>query len=181
MLGFTISFLLFLILPKLDTKNLSLYPIDFQTSSIILTSQSIHKHYMYRNIYPFKYFYFEKKIQKNFYIHRLVAIAFIENPYNKKTVNHKDGNKLNNHVSNLEWATRSEQELHAFKNNLKQSVKGEKHRAAKLKEYQVIEIFNLCKNSGLNNTEISKLYNISDSMVCCIKYKRHWKYLLKDL
>src|SRR5699024_6911868 len=41
-------------------------------------------------------------------IHRLVALAFIENPDNKKTVNHKDGDKNNNHINNLEWMTDAE-------------------------------------------------------------------------
>lgn len=47
------------------------------------------------------------------YVHRIVAKAFIPNPMQKRTVNHKDGNKLNNHVSNLEWATHSENNRHA--------------------------------------------------------------------
>lgn len=51
-------------------------------------------------------------------IHRLVAKAFIPNVYDKLTVNHKDGNKLNNEVSNLEWMTQKENVNHAYMNNL---------------------------------------------------------------
>lgn len=46
-------------------------------------------------------------------IHRLVALAFIPNTHNKSEVNHKDGNKLNNHVLNLEWVTKVETQCHS--------------------------------------------------------------------
>lgn len=52
-------------------------------------------------------------------VHRLVAQAFIPNPQNKETVNHIDGNKENNTVENLEWATQKEQNEHIYRTGLK--------------------------------------------------------------
>lgn len=57
-------------------------------------------------------------VRKTYTIHQLVAKAFIPNPENKKTVNHKDGNKLNNCIDNLEWATEKENQQHKWKNGL---------------------------------------------------------------
>lgn len=50
------------------------------------------------------------------YTHRLIAIVFLENPENKLTVNHIDGNKLNNSISNLEWSSYQENVKHAWDN-----------------------------------------------------------------
>lgn len=58
-------------------------------------------------------------IQKCLQIHRILAEAFISNPDNKSQVNHKDGNKQNNSLSNLEWSTRSENIQHAWDTGLK--------------------------------------------------------------
>lgn len=65
-------------------------------------------------------------------VHRLVAEAFILNPANKKEVNHKDGNKQNNTVENLEWATSSENHLHAFATGLRLPQTGKDHHGAKI-------------------------------------------------
>ena len=51
-------------------------------------------------------------------IHRLVALMFIKNPKNKKTINHKNGIKTDNRVNNLEWNTHSENVLHSYRNGL---------------------------------------------------------------
>ena len=54
-------------------------------------------------------------VRSTHYVHRLVAQTFIENPMNKPFVNHRNGNKLDNRVDNLEWVTRKENYLHAIK------------------------------------------------------------------
>jgi hypothetical protein len=56
-------------------------------------------------------------------IHRLVSMGFIENPNNKPQVNHKDGNKLNNHFNNLEWVTSKENAQHGWQNGLCESIR----------------------------------------------------------
>lgn len=65
----------------------------------------------------------KEAVKKRYMCHRLVAETFIDNPSNLPQVNHKDGNRSNNCVENLEWCTQSENELHAV-NVLGKTMKG---------------------------------------------------------
>ncbi|MCQ2059756.1 MAG: NUMOD4 domain-containing protein [Bacteroidaceae bacterium] len=108
---------------------------------------------------------------KHHYIHRLVAMAFIPNPENKREVNHIDCNKHNNDVSNLEWCDRKYNLTHSYENGLKRF--GENHGGHKLTEEQVREIREL---RGIETTkEIAKRFGIAQCTVSAIHLRRIWK------
>lgn len=69
--------------------------------------------------------------KKTIVVHRLVAIAFIPNPENKPQINHKDGNKINNVASNLEWCTSSENNKHRYATGLHVQAKGKTDNQSK--------------------------------------------------
>lgn len=100
-------------------------------------------------------------------IHRLVAEAFIPNPLNKETVNHKDGNKTNNNVLNLEWADRHEQLIHAYKHHLKKPMGGTTNANAKLGNEQVLAIRKkYIRNSKEHGTvALGRKYGVSNCVI----------------
>ena len=81
--------------------------------------------------------------KKMFYAHRLVAETFIPNPNNLPVVNHKDGNKQNNNINNLEWVSYSENAKHAHNNNLINSVRERNYYEKDLENEEWRQIFDL--------------------------------------
>lgn len=110
-------------------------------------------------------------VVKQFNLHRLLGIHYIPNPMNKETINHADTIKINNALSNLEWATMSEQITHALKNGLfkmPQPTKGkfgkDHNRSIPVKQYtlagELVSEFGsaneAARNTGFYQTSISK-------------------------
>jgi hypothetical protein len=114
-------------------------------------------------------------IGKRFLVHRLVAIHFIPNPLNKPTVNHLNGNTTDSRVENLEWATISENNLHAYRTGLSKPKKmiGEKNGRAKLTQKDADKIRLMC-SKGIKQKDIANHFNISISVVNNIKNNRAW-------
>ena len=104
-----------------------------------------------------------------YFVHRLVALHFIPNPQDLPHINHKDGNKSNNQVSNLEWCD-------ALYNNrysryiLRRNPVGEKHGRAKLTNKQALEIV----KSINSQNELSRKYGITQANIGKIKNGIHW-------
>ena len=105
--------------------------------------------------------YYEMKIikkGKHHKIHRLVALHFINNPLNKPFVNHKNGNKLDNNVENLEWCTNQENVIHGYENGLNKEglspiVQYDKEGKNIIKEFKSIS--DAARELNIDNSSIS--------------------------
>lgn len=115
---------------------------------------------------------------KNCGVHQLVLLAFVgSKPTEKHIVNHKDGNPKNNHVSNLEWVTYSENSQHAVDTGL--SPKGEKCSWAKLTEETIRQV-KLTWMSGVNQREISRRFSIDYRAIGQIIHESSWRHVHVD-
>jgi len=113
--------------------------------------------------------------EKSVISHRLVANEFLENPFNKPQVNHKNGIKDDNRVDNLEWVTSSENVIHSLANNLKIPQKGSEHGMSKLTEKEVLEIRAIGRTKTLK--EVGKMYNVDMSLISLILLNKIWNHV----
>jgi YesN/AraC family two-component response regulator len=116
------------------------------------------------------------KANKKYHVHRLVALAFIPNTENKTEVNHINGNKSDNSISNLEWSTRLENVRHSFKTGLK-NQNGERNSQAKLTEDEVRKIRDLHSN-GMKQKDLAEIFEVSKHCISLIIKRVNWKHIL---
>jgi len=110
----------------------------------------------------------EQGRQRTFYVHRLVAEAFLKKPLDANEVNHLDGDKSNNDLRNLEWTTHSANLQHAYKSKL--------HPGRALTPKQVVAIRAML-DAGETMPMVAKRFGVSTSAINHIKQKRSWTWL----
>ncbi|HBV22255.1 MAG TPA: hypothetical protein DEB42_00490 [Jeotgalicoccus sp.] len=113
--------------------------------------------------YQFVHIRSKNGIHRNFLRHRLVSLAFIPNPENKETVNHKDGDKKNNHVENLEWMTHKENARHAWHIGL-----NDKRKITKEQQNEIVSL----RKKGWSTVDIAEKLKIGSTTV--------WDYCRKS-
>lgn len=127
-----------------------------------------------KNRYPFLTLTKEGKmvVRK---LHRLIAIHFIPNPENKRFINHKNGDKKDFRIENLEWCTQRENSIHAHRNGLCNPAKGVNNGKSKLNNEKALEIKRLYK-TGLSQRKIASIIGeISRGAIRNIVEGKTWK------
>lgn len=157
--------------------------ISLKRTLIYKNNKSIQRQQYLRNISLGRSGYFcvslNKEGKRNEYLlHRLIAIAFIPNPLNLPEVNHKDGNKLNNNIDNLEWCTHKENVIHAFNIGLNKGHFGENHGLSVLTESKVLAIRRLYRiNPKFSRNNIAKKLNVKNACIGKIINRKSWKHI----
>ena len=109
-------------------------------------------------------------------VHRLVLMTFTIMPEERQFVNHKNGIKANNELTNLEWCTKSENTKHAYDTGIKLPVRGENNKSSKLKEPQIVLIRNSF-NIGEKIQKIAADYGVNYSTIDRIVKRITWSHV----
>ena len=149
---------------RIISKKIENHPIE-------LKSRKNRKGYLYVNLC-------KNGKYRSITIHKLIAKAFLEEYEPKLQVNHKDGNKENNNMQNLEMVTCSQNIRHAIENNLLPVKQGEEKPVAKLKNQEVLDIRELWKTRKYTQIKLAEMYGVSKWTIRNIIRRKSWKFLL---
>lgn len=114
--------------------------------------------------------------RKSFLVHRLVAETFLPNPGNLPWINHKDANKRNNTVENLEWCTAQENYHHAAGLGLFPLLLGSERGTAKLNEEKVHVIKKMIL-LGFSNKKLAEIFEVSTAPISYIRNNQAWTHV----
>lgn len=109
-----------------------------------------------------------------FFVHRLVAIAFIENPLGLAEVNHKNGIKTDNRIENLEWVNRQQNKKHAYDTGITIPKRGVENGISKLTD----DIVRVIRSSSENQYVLAARYGVTQAAINNAKHRRTWRHVL---
>jgi hypothetical protein len=141
---------------------------DYQEVIEKLLSQKSHKGYKYVNLCINSH-------QKMIGVHRLVAIAFVPNPENKRYVNHIDNNPSNNLLENLEWVTQKENIQHSVKQG--RFNQGILSPRTKFTEEQILDIRKKIFNKEISQGKLAKELGVTQNCINEIINRQTWKHI----
>jgi len=114
--------------------------------------------------------------KRSVYAHQLIALTFLPNPDNKKFVNHKDHDKSNNALNNLEWCTHSENIRHDWEMGTRSRLIGEVNPNHIVDANKVTELRNL-HSTGTLQKDLAKMFGISQATISQIILRKTWRHI----
>lgn len=153
------------------------YTVTATGDVIIVRTGNKMKPYKMKNGYLTVKLWDGKKYHSR-YVHRLVATKFCSRECSNTEVNHKDGNKQNNNVDNLEWVTKSVNMKHAYRMGLNKPSPqpGSKHGNSKLIEQDILDILDL-RQKGISLAKIAELYPVTKATIWKISKNLSWRHI----
>jgi hypothetical protein len=119
---------------------------------------------------------YKNKKQHKKLVHRIVFESFCNIIPNSMVINHIDGDKLNNHISNLEMVTHSQNQRHALSTGLKKITHyGEAHHFSRFSQGEISIVISLNKKHRIPQYFLATLFNVSQSAISSIVTKKSWK------